>query len=163
MFEKNALMEGECTIASTTIADVIPVETMRLPQQPSVTYPLKVNYCGECTMPIEYCEYSGKPEKCRQWLEKNLPDFANELRLCEESGGNISEQQEDEKKHQKRGGKGSSTNKSASEKATTGKAEKPKSKIIVHTAPRGKNKSVTVIKGLNSHGMLIIMSYIINK
>lgn len=27
-------------------------------------------------MPIEYCDYSGKAEKCKKWLEGNMPDLA---------------------------------------------------------------------------------------
>lgn len=38
-----------------------------------VDYPLTVLYCGNCTMPIEYCEYYPEYEKCKQWLERNLP------------------------------------------------------------------------------------------
>ena len=51
-------------------------------------------------MPVEYCEYSGKTDKCRQWLEKNLPDEMEKLQVVngEETG-------DSEKKHQKRGGK----------------------------------------------------------
>ncbi|KAG9333211.1 hypothetical protein JZ751_012992 [Albula glossodonta] len=37
-------------------------------------YPLKVLYCGVCSLPTEYCEYMPEPAKCRQWLEKNFPD-----------------------------------------------------------------------------------------
>jgi hypothetical protein len=47
-------------------------------------------------MPIEYCEYSGKYEKCQQWLEKNLPQLAaQKLQLGEDEG-----QEAAEKKHQ---------------------------------------------------------------
>lgn len=38
-----------------------------------VNYPIKVQYCGNCSMPIEYCEYYPEYDKCKQWLEKNLP------------------------------------------------------------------------------------------
>ncbi|CAG2246343.1 DENR [Mytilus edulis] len=42
--------------------------------QPGVTYPIQISYCGECTMPLEYCEYYPNYEKCKKWLEKNLPE-----------------------------------------------------------------------------------------
>lgn len=51
-------------------------------------------------MPLEYCEYSGKPDKCRQWQEKNLPDEIEKLQIV-----NDDEVADAEKKHQKRGGK----------------------------------------------------------
>jgi hypothetical protein len=41
----------------------------------------------ECTMPIEYCEYSGKYEKCQQWLERNLPDLAKQQLRVDDGGG----------------------------------------------------------------------------
>lgn len=41
---------------------------------PGVKYPLQVTYCGNCGMPLEYCEYYPDYEKCKQWLEKELPE-----------------------------------------------------------------------------------------
>ncbi|KAK0417332.1 hypothetical protein QR680_012948 [Steinernema hermaphroditum] len=86
----------------------------------------------------EYCEYSGKPDKCRVWLEKNLPSMIEGIDVTKTG----EETPEEEKKHQKRGGKGSKP-----EKEKSSKVEK---KVTVQRAPRGKNKSVTVIKGLGT-------------
>ncbi|ORZ07661.1 translation initiation factor SUI1 [Absidia repens] len=36
--------------------------------------PRKVLYCGICTMPPEYCEFSGTQEKCKEWLQDNHED-----------------------------------------------------------------------------------------
>lgn len=64
-----------------------------------VQYPNKVLYCGglwwvkslfqaniliycpfsECSMPFEYCEYYSNSAKCKEWLEKNLPDMFSQL------------------------------------------------------------------------------------
>ncbi|CAB3402187.1 unnamed protein product [Caenorhabditis bovis] len=98
---------------------------------PGVSYPLHVSYCGQCSMPLEYCEYSGQAESCRSWAAANAPELLEGLSLNEDGEG-------DEKKHQKRGGKGS---KPAKEK------KKGVQKITLQREPRGK-KSVTVIKGL---------------
>lgn len=35
--------------------------------KPDVQYPLSVLYCGNCSMPIEYCEYYPDFAKCKQW------------------------------------------------------------------------------------------------
>ncbi|KAI1728984.1 translation initiation factor SUI1 domain-containing protein [Ditylenchus destructor] len=113
--------------------------------QPGVAYPLKVHYCGECTMPIEYCEYSGQLDKCRQWLNINLPELVDQLNL------GVLDASQDEKKHQKRGGKGTSKTVTKTDKPATDKA--PKQKITVQRAPRSKTKSVTVIKGLTTCGI----------
>ena len=46
---------------------------------------------------IEYCEFSGMSEKCKQWLITNLPEVATEqLKIDEGEGG----EQQAEKKHQ---------------------------------------------------------------
>lgn len=39
----------------------------------------------ECSLPIEYCEYYPSAGKCRQWLEKNLPDVFESLCKLKES------------------------------------------------------------------------------
>lgn len=46
-----------------------------------VTYPIKVQYCGNCSMPIEYCEYYPEYDKCKQWLEKNLPTEFEKVKI----------------------------------------------------------------------------------
>ena len=48
-----------------------------------VTYPIKVQYCGNCSMPIEYCEYYPEYDKCKQWLEKNLPTEFEKVKIGE--------------------------------------------------------------------------------
>ena len=48
-----------------------------------VDYPLTVLYCGNCTMPIEYCEYYPEYEKCKQWLERNLPTEFEKVKFGE--------------------------------------------------------------------------------
>ncbi|XGW18911.1 hypothetical protein V3C99_003034 [Haemonchus contortus] len=101
---------------------------------PDVSYPLSVIYCGECSMPLEYCEYSGMTDKCRKWSEENAPEALEGLEISDE---NL-----EEKKHQKRGGKG--TVKTVKKKVTAGGT-----KVTLQREPRGK-KSVTVIRGLAS-------------
>lgn len=53
-----------------------------------------------CSMPLEYCEYSGMTDKCLSWLEANLPSEFEKLNLA-----GLKEVADAEKKHQKRGGK----------------------------------------------------------
>ncbi|XP_059480346.1 density-regulated protein homolog [Neocloeon triangulifer] len=107
---------------------------------PGVQYPLKVLYCGNCSLPLEYCEYYPDYEKCKQWLEKNMPnEFERVLQLQGEAKDD--EGGEDEKKRQKRGGKGVLKSKK--------KEEVPK-KVCLSRAPRGKKKSVTVVSGLST-------------
>lgn len=67
------------------------------------SYPLKVLYCGNCSLPPEYCDFSSDTDRCRDWLEKYLPDEFSRLMT---SSGSAAGDDSDEKKRQKRGGKG---------------------------------------------------------
>lgn len=95
---------------------------------------------------MQYCEYYPDYEKCKAWLEKNLPDEFSKVKIgddapaaTDDAGG------EDKKKSQRRGGKGIL-------KAKKVKADVVR-KICVSRAPRGKKKSVTVVTGLSSFGL----------
>ena len=111
---------------------------------PGVKYPIKVPYCGNCSMPLEYCEYYPDQEGCKRWMEKNLPDMFAALGLTKTEGEDTGED-EDAKKRQKRGGKGMV-------KAKKKEAEVDKH-ITLSIAPRGKKKSVTVVQGLKTCGI----------
>jgi len=107
--------------------------------QPGVNYPLNVTYCGECSMPLEYCEFQPTYEKCKQWLEKNLPKEFQKLTAGTDDKGD--EGSEEEKKRQKRGGKGIIRPK---------KKQQVPQRILLSRAPRGKKKFVTVVQGLST-------------
>ncbi|KAG5684486.1 hypothetical protein PVAND_013718 [Polypedilum vanderplanki] len=129
-------------------------EKLKLGPREGFQYPIIVPYCGNCTMPIEYCEYYPEYEKCKKWLEKNLPSEFAKLNVgSEATGGSVGEKAEtgsaedDEKKRQKRGGKGMIK---ANKKKDDSDKEK---KITVSRAPRGKKKSVTVVTGMSTFGI----------
>jgi len=102
-----------------------------------ISYPLSVVYCGNCGLPPEYCEYFPDYERCRKWLEDNLPAQLQNVAL---GAG-----EELKSGRQKRGGKGLVKTKKAGKSG-------PK-RICVFRAPRGKKKSVTVITGLGASGI----------
>ncbi|KAF7395580.1 hypothetical protein HZH68_009630 [Vespula germanica] len=123
---------------------------LRLGPDPNINYPIQVQYCGNCSLPIEYCEYYPEYEKCKQWLERNLPTEFEKYNLCNtfaifiqavEDGTTEAGGGEDEKKRQKRGGKGM---------LKTKKKEDVPKLVTVSRAPRGKKKSVTVVTGLST-------------
>ena len=60
----------------TKVSRTLPIRPIE-----GVDYPLKVNYCGVCTLPIEYCQYYPTYDKCKEWLSNNLPDEFNKLNL----------------------------------------------------------------------------------
>ncbi|KAG5840218.1 density-regulated protein-like [Anguilla rostrata] len=110
-------------------------------------YPLKVLYCGVCSLPTEYCEYLPEPAKCRQWLEKNFPEVFAKMTLGnapkqEVGGGGEAPPagEEEEKKKQKRGGRGQIKQK---------KKTVPQ-RVTVAKIPRAKKKYVTRVCGLNT-------------
>uniref|UniRef100_A0A182TEX7 Density-regulated protein n=1 Tax=Anopheles melas TaxID=34690 RepID=A0A182TEX7_9DIPT len=137
------------------------LERLIIGPKEGVTYPLTVAYCGNCSMPLEYCEYYPDYEKCKQWLEKHLPDEFERMKMGA-TGGNCGgagdkggtgagatsnaagepagDGADDAKKPQKRGGKGMMKTKKA-------KDDVPK-KITLSRSARGKRKSVTVVTGL---------------
>lgn len=128
---------------ATDVAASLPEHLIAGPKA-GLTYPLKVQYCGHCTMPLEYCEYYPDYDKCKAWMEKNLPTEFDRVRLADEAAADGDGATDDDKKRQKRGGKGML------------KVKKPKEdgprKVTVSRAPRGKKKSVTVVQGLNTFG-----------
>ncbi|XP_074474180.1 density-regulated protein isoform X2 [Sebastes fasciatus] len=107
-------------------------------------YPLKVLYCGVCSLPTEYCEYMPEPAKCRQWLEKNFPDVFARMTVGNApnqdlgSGEAPAGGEEEEKKKQKRGGRGQIKQK---------KKTVPQ-KVTIAKIPRAKKKYVTRVCGL---------------
>ncbi|KAF5906885.1 density-regulated protein, partial [Clarias magur] len=118
-------------------------------------YPLKVLYCGVCSLPTEYCEYMPEPAKCRQWLEKNCPSMFARMTVGnapkQETGGEVGggggggvgtgvppAGEEEEKKKQKRGGRGQIKQK---------KKTVPQ-KVTIAKIPRAKKKYVTRVCGL---------------
>uniref|UniRef100_H2Z841 Density-regulated protein n=1 Tax=Ciona savignyi TaxID=51511 RepID=H2Z841_CIOSA len=106
-------------------------------KEKTVSYPLKVIYCPECSLPLEFCEFM--PEtvqvKCREWRENNLD-------ILEQEGLEISSLTLDEpsgdKKRQKRGGRGN----------LKAKQKKEPEVIKIAKIPRGKRKFMTRVQGL---------------
>lgn len=90
---------------------------------------------------LQYCEYYPEYDKCKDWLERNLPDDFERLKIEEEQAA--ADGTDDDKKRQKRGGKGLLRVKK--------KEDVPK-RICVSRAARGKKKSVTVVTGLSTFG-----------
>ncbi|KAG5889965.1 hypothetical protein JTB14_020253 [Gonioctena quinquepunctata] len=111
-------------------------EKLKIGPREGVSYPLQIVYCGNCSMPIEYCEYYPEYDKCKQWLEKFLPTEFEKVKI-----GDDNNPVEEEKKRQKRGGKGM---------IKTKKKEDGPKQVCVSRAPRGKKKSVTVVTGLST-------------
>lgn len=153
------------------------VEKLKIGPKDGAEYPINVQYCGNCTMPIEvrnqiltilgilselffydcwnfqFCSFYPEYEKCKKWLEENLPTEFSKLGVKDSTEAKDAGAGDDEeKKRQKRGGKGMikpNKKKDANDKDK---------KIFVSRAPRGKKKSVTVVSGMGTFGELIYLS-----
>uniref|UniRef100_A0A2R9AHZ6 Density-regulated protein n=1 Tax=Pan paniscus TaxID=9597 RepID=A0A2R9AHZ6_PANPA len=116
-------------------------------------YPLRVLYCGVCSLPTEYCEYMPDVAKCRQWLEKNFPNEFAKLTVenspKQEAG--ISEGQgtagEEEEKKNRRELSSFLINKGGRGQIKQKKKTVPQ-KVTIAKIPRAKKKYVTRVCGL---------------
>ncbi|KAL5016792.1 hypothetical protein ScPMuIL_006381 [Solemya velum] len=106
-----------------------------------IKYPITVIYCKECGLPCEYCEYHPNYEKCKVWIEKNLPEEFERLMAGKEGESDADKLDGEKKKRQTRGGKGV---------MKTKKKAEPKG-VKMSTATRGKKKKVTIVVGLASY------------
>ncbi|CAH3020355.1 unnamed protein product [Porites evermanni] len=107
-----------------------------------IEYPLIVQYCGVCSLPLEYCEYTAEYEKCKEWLKSNIPD-AYEV-LINQAAEQLAEVDVSEgaaKKKQTRGGKGV---------VRAPKKKNVTKKVVLSRAQRNKKKYVTVVTGLGT-------------
>eukprot|EP00092_Neocalanus_flemingeri_P004092 GFUD01004404.1.p1 GENE.GFUD01004404.1~~GFUD01004404.1.p1 ORF type:complete len:201 (-),score=52.71 GFUD01004404.1:709-1257(-) len=114
--------------------------SMPVGPQPGVKYPIIMEYCGNCSMPFEFCEQYPDFEGCKKWMAEKLPEQFEALTTADGAEGDA-----DEKKRQKRGGKGMM-------KAKKKEVDIEK-KIILSIAPRGKKKAVTVVQGMRTFGI----------
>jgi hypothetical protein len=85
------------------------------------------------------------PERCREWLERTLPDLLNQM----QASGNAGDDKSGEKKRQTRGGKG----------MPKGKKKFEAQKIVLNKQQRKGNKFVTIVQGLASNGKKKRISY----
>ncbi|KAI8993732.1 translation initiation factor SUI1 [Pilobolus umbonatus] len=109
--------------------------------------PRKVYLCGICTMPLEYCEFSGTQEKCKLWLREHDEDKFDEMYSVQAvtdklEDAAISESQTDKKDRT------IVKDKSAKLEAKLERENKKKMRI-----ERTKRKCVTTVFGLDIFGV----------
>ncbi|CAO3655316.1 unnamed protein product [Mucor fragilis] len=117
--------------------------------------PRKVFLCGICTMPLEYCEFSGTQEKCKLWLKEKDEDMYEEV-----YGGvkAVTEGVEKATIEDDVGDKKDRTvvkDKSAKLEAKLERENKKKmaSRVLIKRIERTKRKCVTTIYGLDIFGV----------
>ncbi|KAI8143244.1 translation initiation factor SUI1 [Fennellomyces sp. T-0311] len=112
----------------------------------------EVLYCGVCTMPPEYCEFSGTQNKCKEWLQKHHEDVyiriygaAEGIEAVTEKVAQVTVEGE--------GGRSDRTfvkDKSAKLEAKLERENQKKqsSRVLVKRVERTKRKCVTIVHGL---------------
>eukprot|EP01060_Flectonema_neradi_P009362 TRINITY_DN16674_c0_g1_i1.p1 TRINITY_DN16674_c0_g1~~TRINITY_DN16674_c0_g1_i1.p1 ORF type:complete len:121 (+),score=33.04 TRINITY_DN16674_c0_g1_i1:57-419(+) len=100
--------------------------------------PVTVQYCPSCSFPAEYCEFSGKLEECKPWLETQLAELTD---LREK--GKIKKKTEDGEKELP-GGK---------------KKKKKEVEVVVSVSKRGGRKHITNIKGMDMFGVSLYLFF----
>ncbi|XP_020224783.1 translation machinery-associated protein 22 [Cajanus cajan] len=119
--------------------------------------PVRVLYCGVCSLPPEYCEFGSDFDKCKPWLIQNVPDLYPNLikeandkeadRVADKlQGTGISSGAGD--------GAASSAPKEEVKRLPGGKIKKKeKQEVIIEKVVRNKRKCITTVKGLELFGV----------
>ncbi|KAK7329032.1 hypothetical protein VNO77_23177 [Canavalia gladiata] len=120
--------------------------------------PVRVLYCGVCSLPPEYCEFGSDFDKCKPWLIQNVPDLYPDLlkeahekeadRVADKlQGTGISSGASD--------GAASSAQKQEEVKRLPGGKIKKKEKqeVVIEKVTRNKRKCITTVKGLELFGV----------
>merc|ERR1712000_8522 len=108
-------------------------------EQPSGPPARQVVYCGVCSLPPEYCEFGGTVKKCEEWLLKHHPDIHQKLYSAEALSANLSALSVEAQKR--------------AEKDAAKKTAKAEAVILIKRVERNKRKYVTVVSGLEEHGL----------
>ncbi|OKL58692.1 Translation machinery-associated protein 22 [Talaromyces atroroseus] len=110
-----------------------------------------VVYCGVCTLPPEYCEFGGTSKKCEEWLETSHPDLHQRLYSEETINANLSTLSISARE---RAAKDAAKKEAKAQQALERETErKASSKIQIKRVERNKRKFVTVVIGLEAHGL----------
>ncbi|KAK4527908.1 hypothetical protein GAYE_SCF46G5841 [Galdieria yellowstonensis] len=107
-------------------------------------YPLSVIYCGNCSLPFEYCEYNSPEEfqRCLLWRRENYPELFStyDESLLSDALKNVTVSESLTKAVE-------NNNRSAKKKAP------PSPEVVVTKAQRKGRKQVTIISGLDKAGV----------
>ncbi|KAJ2237218.1 Translation machinery-associated protein 22 [Coemansia sp. RSA 485] len=110
-------------------------------------------YCGVCTLPPEYCEFSASRKKCEQWLLQTYP--AEHTRLYSDQA--ITEKMAMTTLSDEKVAKEAAKMEKAISKEEARMAreleKKMASKVVIRRVERNKRKRVTTVTGLEVFGV----------
>ncbi|EAW13580.1 putative RNA binding protein Tma22 [Aspergillus clavatus NRRL 1] len=111
----------------------------------------QIVYCGVCTLPPEYCEFGGTAKKCEEWLKDNHEETYQRLYSEEALSSNLSTLSVSVRE---RAAKDAAKKEAKAALAEARDAErKAAAKVQIKRVERNKRKHVTVITGLEVHGL----------
>ncbi|CAI4044946.1 hypothetical protein SUVZ_10G2040 [Saccharomyces uvarum] len=116
----------------------------------------EVVYCGVCSYPPDYCEFSGKLKRCKVWLSENHPDLYANLYGAEENPQEeveavttkLAESSIGEAREEKLEKDLLRIQKKQENKEQRELAKKLSSKVIIKREARTKKKFIVAISGL---------------
>ncbi|KAA8534833.1 hypothetical protein F0562_029725 [Nyssa sinensis] len=119
--------------------------------------PVRVLYCGVCSLPAEYCEFGPDFEKCKPWLIQNAPDLYPDLLkdANAKEADKVSNQLQSTSISEGTAPSGaSSTSKQEEVKRLPGGKIKKKEKqeVVIEKVVRNRRKCITTVKGLDLFG-----------
>ncbi|KAI5286683.1 Translation machinery-associated protein 22 [Ascosphaera acerosa] len=111
----------------------------------------EVLYCEICSLPPEYCEFTGTKKRCEEWLKENHPDLHERLYSEEAISANlstlsVSARERAEKDAKKKEAK-------AALESSRQEEKKAASRVLIKRVERNKRKHVTVVVGLEHFGL----------
>ncbi|PON46780.1 Density-regulated protein DRP [Parasponia andersonii] len=120
--------------------------------------PVRVLYCGVCSLPAEYCEFGPDFEKCKPWLIQNAPDLYPDIlkESYAKEADKVTEQLQSTAISTGGGdGAASSASKPEEVKRLPGGKIKKKEKleVVIEKVTRNKRKCITTVKGLELFGV----------
>ncbi|KAL1965308.1 hypothetical protein VTN77DRAFT_5910 [Rasamsonia byssochlamydoides] len=111
----------------------------------------RIVYCGVCTLPPEYCEFGGTAKKCEEWLKQHHPDMHERLYSEEAISANLSSLSVEARE---KAAKDAAKKEAKAALAESRDAErKAAAKVQIKRVERNKRKFVTVVTGLEAHGL----------
>ncbi|KAG4990685.1 hypothetical protein AAZX31_09G061300 [Glycine max] len=117
--------------------------------------PVRVLYCGVCSLPPEYCEFGSDFEKCKPWLIQNVPDLYPDLLKEEKEADKVADKLQSTGISGAGDGAASSAPKQEEVKRLPGGKIKKKDKqeVVIEKVVRNKRKCITTVKGLELFGV----------
>ncbi|KAJ3189322.1 Translation machinery-associated protein 22 [Gaertneriomyces sp. JEL0708] len=125
-------------------------EVMPAEEWPATRVLTDIVYCGVCSMPPEYCEFSGTTKKCKEWLAKTDPAFFARIWPDVDITQGVEAVTLSDGKEEAEASKAA---KKAEAKAKKEADKKAASRIIIKRVERTKRKCVVEVVGLENFGV----------